>query len=89
MFVSKEEAKKMIDSAPGKIWIDSFNNITFVHTIPREIKKNEGKEIIGRATNIGYQDNDFFSLLCLEGVQGFTTHNIKFCNIPNICSKSS
>ena len=25
MYVSKEEAKKMIDEAPGMIWIDSFN----------------------------------------------------------------
>ena len=89
MFVSKEEAKKMIDSAPGKIWIDSFNNITFVHTIPREIKKNEGKEIIGGAKKVDYQDNDFFGLLCLEGCQEFLTHNIKFCTVTNICSKSS
>ena len=50
MFVSKEEAKKMIDAAPGKIWIDSFNNITFVHTVPKQIKKNEGKKIIGLAS---------------------------------------
>lgn len=88
MYVSKEEAKKMIDAAPGKIWIDSFNNITYIHTRPREIKKNEGIKIIGLASNVDYQDNDFYGLLCLEGIQD-TTHNIKFCTITNICSKSS
>ena len=89
MYVSKEEAKRMIDAAPGKIWIDSFNNITFVHTRPREVNRDEGKNMIGLATEVDYEDNDFFGLLSLAGVQDFTTHNIKFCTIANICSKNS
>lgn len=78
MYVSKEEAKKMIDNAPGKIWIDTFNDITFVHTRPKVITIEEGKEILGRASAIDFQDNDFFALLSLKGVQTLITHNIQF-----------
>ena len=60
MFVSKEEAKKMIDAAPGKIWIDSFSGITFIHTKPKAISRDEGKRIINKASTIDYMDNDFF-----------------------------
>ena len=42
MYISKEEAKKIIDNAPDKIWVDSFNGITFIHTKPRQISKTEG-----------------------------------------------
>lgn len=79
MFVSKEEAKKIIDKAPGKIWIDSFNNVTFIHTKPRQISVDEGKNMINSASTVDYQDNDFFGRLCLEGVQELVIHNI---NIP-------
>ena len=68
MYVSKEEAKRMIDSAQGKIWIDSFNGITFIHTKPRQIN----------AATVDYFDNDFFGHLCLEGVQAEIVHNINF-----------
>lgn len=78
MFVNKEEAKKMIDEAPGMIWIDSFNGITFIHTRPKQITVNEGKRIINKASSINYQNNDFFGLLSLEGIQEFVVHNIKF-----------
>ena len=46
MYVTKEEAKRIIDKTTGKIWIDSFNSITFIHTVPREITNEEGKMII-------------------------------------------
>ena len=78
MYVSKEEAKRMIDSAQGKIWIDSFNGITFIHTKPKTISCDEGKRIINKANTVDYQDNDFFGLLSLEGVQEYMIHNIKF-----------
>lgn len=79
MYVTKEEAKKIIDKAPGKIWIDSFNNVTFIHTKPRQISVDEGKNMINSASTVDYQDNDFFGRLCLEGVQELVIHNI---NIP-------
>lgn len=81
MYVSKEEAKRMIDEAPGKIWVDSFNNISFIHTRPKVITRAEGVEMVRKATDINYQNNDVFSLLCLSGVQELMTHNIRFPNM--------
>ena len=78
MYVSKEEAKRIIDKAPGKIWIDTFSDITFIHTKPKMITIEEGKEILGKASVIDFQDNDFFALLSLKGVQTLITHNIQF-----------
>lgn len=78
MFVSKEEAKKIIDKTPGKIWIDSFNGITFIHTKPKQISADEGKNMINKALTVDYQDNDFFGRLSLEGVQERIIHNINF-----------
>lgn len=78
MYVSKEKAKQIIDEAPGMIWIDSFNGITFIHTRPRQITIDEGKRIINKAVTVDYQDNDFFGHLCLEGVQAEIIHNINF-----------
>ena len=83
MFVSKEKAKKMIDDAHGKIWIDSFNGVTFIHTKPKEISVDEGKKIINKASNIDYLDNDFFGHLCLE-MQTQMLHNIKFPKFPKL-----
>lgn len=78
MFVTKEKAKELIDKAPGKIWIDSFDNITFVHTVPRTIGVRESCQMISMADIVDYQDNDFFGLLSLQGVKPVTTHNIRF-----------
>lgn len=78
MYVSKEEAKRIIDSTQGKIWIDSFNGITFIHTKPKEISVDEGKRIINKASTVDYLDNDIFGRLCLEGVQAEMVHNINF-----------
>ena len=35
------------------------NKKTYVHDIPRKIKKKNGEELIKKADNICYQDNDF------------------------------
>lgn len=78
MYVSKEEAKKIIDEAPGKIWIDSFNGMTFIHTKPRQISVDEGKKIINKASMVDYEDNNFFGRLSLEGVHELMIHNINF-----------
>ena len=34
---------------------------THIHSIPKRIKKKNGEELIRRADNILYQDNDFFA----------------------------
>lgn len=78
MYVSKEMAKKIIDGAPGKIWIDSFNGLTFIHTKPRQISIDEGKNMINNASTVDYQDNEIFGRLCLEGIQELMIHNINF-----------
>lgn len=83
MYVSKEKAKQIIDEAPGMIWIDSFNGITFIHTKPKQISVDEGKRIINKASTVDYLDNDFFGLLSLKGVQEFMVHNIKFPQIES------
>lgn len=53
---------------------------TYVHDIPKRIKKKNGEELIKKANNICYQDNDFFGTLSLYGVlqEKDTIHNILF-----------
>ena len=59
--VSKEEAKRMIDAAPGNsVTIAIYNTSTMVHKPSSREKKRIGKEIIELAREIGYQNNDFF-----------------------------
>lgn len=57
-----------------------INNKTYIHDIPRRIKKKNGEELIKKANNICYQDNDFFGTLSLYGVlkEKNTIHNILF-----------
>ena len=53
---------------------------THIHSIPKRIKKKNGEELIMRADNILYQDNDFFGILSLYGVlkEKNIIHNISF-----------
>ena len=53
---------------------------THIHSIPKRIKKKNGGELIRRADNILYQDNDFFGILSLYGVlkEKNIIHNISF-----------
>lgn len=44
------------------------NKKTYVHNIPKRIKKKSGEELIKKADNICYQDNDYFGTLSLYGV---------------------
>ena len=46
MFVSKEEAKKRIDEAPGMIWMDSFNGVTYIHTRPTTAIRTQSHKIL-------------------------------------------
>jgi hypothetical protein len=56
------------------------NRKTYTHDIPRKIRKKKGEELIKKADNICYQDNDFFGTLSLYGVlqEKDTIHNILF-----------
>ena len=53
---------------------------THIHSIPKRIKKKNGEELIRRANNILYQNNDFFGMLSLYGVlkEKNIIHNISF-----------
>ena len=79
--VSKEEAKRMIDAAPGdNVTIVIYNTSTMVHKPTLRKKKRIGKEIIELAREIGYQDNDFFGVIgCLSSEkEGELMKNIMF-----------
>lgn len=66
--VSKEDAKRMIDAAPGdSVTIAIYNKSTMIHKPTLRNKKKIGKELIELAKEIGYQDNDFFGVIgCLS-----------------------
>lgn len=54
---------------------------TYIHDIPKRIKKKNGEELIKKADNIYYQDNDLFGTLSLYGVlkeKDNIIHNILF-----------
>lgn len=57
-----------------------INRKTYVHDIPRKIEKKNGEELIRKADNILYQNNDFFGTLSLYGVlkEKNIIHNILF-----------
>ena len=79
--VSKEEAKRMIDAAPGdNVTIVIYNTSTMVHKPTLRKKKRISKEIIELAREIGYQDNDFFGVIgCLSNEkEGELMKNIMF-----------
>ena len=79
--VSKEEAKKMIDVAPGdSVTIAIYNKTTMIHKPTLRKKKKIGKELIEIAREIGYQDNDFFGVIgCLSiEKEGELMRNIMF-----------
>ena len=56
---------------------------TYVHEIPKKIKKRNSEELIKKADNIRYQDNDFFGTLSLYGVlkEKDTIHSILFLQL--------
>ena len=56
------------------------NRKTYTHDIPRRIRRKNGEELIKKADNIYYQDNDFFGTLSLYGVlqEKDIIHNILF-----------
>lgn len=81
MYISKEEAKKMIDEAPGEmLWVDKFNRISYIHTRPEKIKKEDGVRMVCKADNINCENNEIFTLLSMTGIQELMVHNIRFAN---------
>lgn len=66
--VSKREAKRMIDEAPGdSITILYMNRSSHVHQETRRANKAEGKELLNIAREIFYNDMEMFGMLSLNG----------------------
>lgn len=64
MIVTKEEAKKLIDEAPGDFVIVSKINVATHRSEPnKRIKKVDGKQLVDAAKCISYQNSDFFGIL--------------------------
>ena len=55
---------------------------TYLHDVPKKIKKKSGEELIKQADDIFYQNNDFFGTLSLYGLnvikENNFVHNILF-----------
>ena len=80
---SVKEAVKLMEhmSDDDIVILTVFDNKTYIHDIPQRIKKVKGEELVRKADNIRYQDNDFFGTLSLYGVvkeNDSSIHNILF-----------
>lgn len=66
--VSKTEAKRMIDEAPGdSVTILYMNRSSHIHQEARRTNKAEGKELLNIAREIFYNDMEMFGMLSLNG----------------------
>ena len=80
---SVKEAYKLMEHMDEEdmVVLTVLNKKTHIHSIPKRIKKKIGEELIKRADNILYQNNNFFGMLSLYGVtkkEKDTIHNISF-----------
>ena len=64
---SVKEAYKLMEhmNEDDMVVLTVLNKKTHIHSIPKRIKKKNGEELIKRADNILYQNNDFFGMLSL------------------------
>lgn len=80
---SVKDAFKMMEhmNENEMVILSVVNKKTYTHDIPKRIKKKKGEELIKKADDIFYQDNDFFGTLSLYGVlkeNDTIIHNILF-----------
>lgn len=79
---SVKEACKLMEhmDANDTVILTVVNKKTYLHDVPKKIKKKRGEELIQQADDILYQNNDFFGTLSLYGVlkEENTIHNILF-----------
>lgn len=82
MICSVKEAKRLMEhmNENDLIALNVINRKTYIHEVPKKIKKKNGEKLIERADNIDYQDNDYFGTLSLYGVlqEKDIIHNILF-----------
>ena len=68
--VSKEEAKRIIDQAPGdEITLAVYNIQNKAHKKSTRKSKKASKEIIEIAKEVGFQNNDFFGVIGCKTVE--------------------
>lgn len=68
--VSKEEAKRIIDQAPGdNITLAVYNIQNKTHRKSARKSKKASKEIIEIAKEVGFQNNDFFGVIGCRTVE--------------------
>lgn len=79
---SAKDACKLMEhmNENDMVILSVINRKTYTHDIPKKIKKKKSEELIKKANNIFYQDNDFFGTLSLYGVlkENNTIHSILF-----------
>ena len=79
---SVKDAVKLMEhmSDDDMVLLTVVNKKTFVHDLPKRIKKQKGEELIRQADNRFYQDNDFFGTISLYGVlkEKDSIHNLLF-----------
>lgn len=82
VYVTKDQAKKMIDEAPGDVvMIATINTKNYINSGTKKENKKKGQNIIDKANKITYQNNNFFGTLSLYGVlinSEDIVHNILF-----------
>ena len=77
-----KEALKLLRNmkSDDMVTVTINNTLTYKHTKPVRMKKKKGEELINKADNIEYQNNDYFGRLSLYGIttEKEIIHNILF-----------
>ena len=69
IFVSKEEAKRMIDESPADtICLTIINMKTQISGNTESIMKSEGHRLVDLAKKIGFENHDMFGRMKLKGI---------------------
>lgn len=85
MIVSKEEAKQMIDDAPGEtVIITNMDVKNLTHYKNEKKSKETSKKLIDIANEVGYQDNNIFGIICLEKEKTIDQHKIQNILFPRL-----
>lgn len=66
--VSKEEAKQIIDKAPGNmVTVITWNKETLIHQPTERKHKTYGKGLVDLAKSVGFSDDEIFQTIYLDG----------------------
>lgn len=84
MRVSAKDAKAILENVPDDavVYLDVIDIKTLVHKPKRTINVDDGEKLIDLSKTIQYEDNDFFGMMSLEGIENkFMVHNLLFPQI--------